>query len=202
MDSIKALWGEAESEWGCRSAVIKGIDTFTASLLILQQKHTNIMAVLYPHPGKTVQRNIRKHLHKCYSCKQAQPAHWYKNICKTWSCMLSSCPVWCAKFNPGDEGFNQNTDFNLILGIQAAIPWCSNQNFPTIMLEDNFTNKCSDTATCTPQQRHWKVALGLYCEKQTHRHMKPEGFSWFNKWNHVRNKKKLKKEIVSFFQTI
>lgn len=96
----------------------------------------------------------------------------------------------------GNKGFHQNTAFNLILGIQAAILWCSNQNFPSIMLEDNFTDKFSATATWTPQQRHWKVSLESYWESQNQK-----VFSWFNKWNLVRNKKSLKKEASSFYQT-
>lgn len=42
------------------------------------------------------------------------------------------------------------------------------------MLEDNFTDKFSDT--CTPQQRQWKVALGSYYESQTRKHIKSEVF--------------------------
>lgn len=63
MDSIKALSGEAE--WiGLQKWCHQGNWYVNSQSADLATKHTNIIAILFPHPGKIVQRNTRKYLHK------------------------------------------------------------------------------------------------------------------------------------------
>lgn len=117
MDSIKALSGGAErTEWQKWWHQWNWyVNSQPADLVT---RHTSIVIILFPNSGRIVLINIRKHLHKNDSYKQAQV---WSSIGKS----HSKCdPICSSVFQFGAENSTENKAFiqSLTSGIWADIP--------------------------------------------------------------------------------